>query len=395
MAVKTSSYWRRPALLRAPEEERHATWLELFFDLCFVAAVAALAAELHSDPSIGGLLKFAGLFVPVWWAWMGFTWHASAFDNDDAVFRGFMLAAMLAVVALAANVGGIDEGNSAGFVFSYAAMKYLLAAMFVRARLHAAEWSGFCDRYAASNAIGATVWLSSLAVPTPGRYWVWALGMVVLMTGPVVAVRAFKGSAFNQAHITERYGLFTIIVLGESIVVAATGIAELGGEASVFVTAAAGFALAACIWWMYFEFVGSSALSRETLLSSFTWGYGHMLVFSGIAAAAVGVELVVEAAAAGEPFGGDERWVLSLGLVAFLAATTVIHAVTVQSIDAVASGRAGAALVILLLALQELDAVVAIGATLAVVLVVVGFESWRVAGPSGAPSRPAGPSGPG
>ena len=395
MAVKTSSYWRRPALLRSPNEERHATWLELFFDLCFVAAVAALAAELHSDPSFAGLWKFMGLFVPVWWAWMGFTWYATAFDNDDAVYRFYMLAAMLAVVVLAANVGGVDEGNSSGFVLSYAAMKYILAALFVRARLHASEWRGFCDRYAASNAIGATVWLSSLAVSGPSRYWIWALGMVVLMTGPVVAVRSFKGMAYNQDHITERYGLFTIIVLGESIVVGATGIAELGGAIPVVLAAAAGFALAASIWWMYFEFVGSSALSRESLLSGFLWGYGHMFVFSGIAAAAVGVELVVEAAAAEEAFAGDERWVLALGVVAFLSAITVIHAVTVRTLDVVASARAVAALIILLLALQELDAVAAIGAILVVVLLLAGFESWRVAASPAAPNRPAGSSGPG
>jgi low temperature requirement protein LtrA len=385
MSATARSYWRRRPLLRPPDEERHATWLELFFDLCFVAAVAALAAELHSDPSLAGLLKFAGLFVPVWWAWMGFTWYASAFDNDDAVFRLYMLGAMLAVVALAANVGGVDDGNSTGFVVSYAALKFLLAAMFIRARLHASEWRGFCDRYAASNALGATVWLSSLAVSAPGRYWLWALGMVVLMTGPVIAVRSFEGIAFNQAHITERYGLFTIIVLGESIVVASTGIAELGGDASVLVAAAAGFGLAACIWWLYFEFVGSSALSRGSLLSSFLWGYGHMLVFSGIAAAAVGVELVVEAASAGEPFAGDQRWTLALGLVAFLSAITIIHFVTVRAFDSVAIARAAAVLVLLGLAMSELDAVAAIGATLAVVVALVLFESRRAAALEPAP----------
>lgn len=132
----------------------------------------------------------------------------------------------------------------------------------------------------------------------------------------MVAVRSFAGISFNHEHITERYGLFTIIVLGESIVVAASGISDLGGKGPVLAAATAGFALAACIWWTYFEYVGSAALSRETLLSSFVWGYGHMLVFSGIAAAALGVELVVEVAAGGESFAGDQRWVLALGLAA-------------------------------------------------------------------------------
>ena len=385
------SFWRRPARLRAPDEERHATWLELFFDLCFVAAVAALAAELHADPSIGGLLRFAGLFVPVWWAWMGFTWYASAFDNDDAVYRSYMLTAMLAIVVLAANVGSIDEGESTGFVLSYAAMKYLLAAMFVRARLHAAQWRAFCDRYAAANALGATVWLSSLLVSAPGRYWIWALAMGVLMTGPVIAVRSFEGVAFNHDHITERYGLFTIIVLGESIIVAATGIAELGRDPTTLMTAAAGFVLAASIWWIYFDFVKSSALSRETLLSSFVWGYGHLLVFSGIAAGAVGAELVVESASAGEPFAGSQRWVLALGLAAFLCAIGVIHIVTAREWDSVAAARAGAVIVLVGAALTgtEIDPLVAIGIPVGVVVALVLFESRRAARNVAAEVRPS------
>ena len=79
---------------------RAATWLELFFDLCFVAAVAALAQGLHADPTLRGLWHFAALFVPVWWAWMQFTWFATAWDNDDLVHRLGMLTAMLIVVVL-------------------------------------------------------------------------------------------------------------------------------------------------------------------------------------------------------------------------------------------------------------------------------------------------------
>src|SRR5215217_5056928 len=72
-------------------EERSSTWLELFFDLCFVVAVAALAKGLHDDPTLGGALRFAAFFVPVWWAWMGFTWYATAFDNDDVLYRVTLL----------------------------------------------------------------------------------------------------------------------------------------------------------------------------------------------------------------------------------------------------------------------------------------------------------------
>ena len=118
--------WRRPPTLRDPDpqEERHPSWLELFFDLCFVAAVAALAADLQHD-------RLGGLFVPVWWAWMGYTWYASGFDEDDAVFRGSWFAAMGLVIAMAAGVDTISTGGSGEFAVSYAALQLLLAALFL------------------------------------------------------------------------------------------------------------------------------------------------------------------------------------------------------------------------------------------------------------------------
>jgi hypothetical protein len=89
-----SRWWRPPHLRAFGVGERHATWLELFFDLCFVAAVAAPAADLHHDPTPAGVVRVAGLFVPVWWAWMGFTWYATAFDTDDVLFRLALLAVL-------------------------------------------------------------------------------------------------------------------------------------------------------------------------------------------------------------------------------------------------------------------------------------------------------------
>jgi len=97
---------------------RHASWLELFFDLVFVAAVAALATQLHADHSVRGLAVFAGLFIPVWWGWMGYTWYATGFDSDDPVFRLGLLGGMLAIAALSAGVAGAASGDSETFVIA-------------------------------------------------------------------------------------------------------------------------------------------------------------------------------------------------------------------------------------------------------------------------------------
>jgi low temperature requirement protein LtrA len=340
----------RPVRLRAADEERHPTWLELFFDLCFVAAVAALASGLHHHPDARGVLTFAGLFIPVWWAWMGYTWYASAFDNDDVAFRVSWFAAMLLVVALASQSEAAAEGSGAGFALAYGLLQLLLAGLFLRARGRETAARAFATRYALGDLAGAAVWLASALVPPPLQYLLWAAGMAILMATPPLAVVAYHGKAFNAAHVAERYGLFTIIVLGESVVAVAAG---LGGDGLTWpqaVTAACGFGIAAGLWWVYFGSVRWSSLTRDSLLRSFTWGYGHLLVFAGVAAAAVGVHLAADAAGGNGEFGAAARWILAGGVLSFLVALLAVHYVTVMRWDRLSTARAVAAALLAALA---------------------------------------------
>src|SRR5262249_44980553 len=183
------------------------------------------------------------------------------------------------------------------------------------------------------------------------RYLVWVLAMAVLVTGPVVAVRSYAGTAFDATHIPERYGLFTLIVIGESIVAVSTGTAGAGWSLVTALAAAGGFGLAACLWWLYSDYVRSPALSREHLLPAFTWGYGQLFIFAGIAAAAAGVQLAIEGAAAGRALTGAESVILGGGLTAYLLAPALTPAVTVRHPDAVLAGRLAAAGVTAALAL--------------------------------------------
>ena len=174
--------------------------------------------------------------------------------------------------------------------------------------------------------------------------------MAILMATPPLAVLAYRGKAFNAAHVAERYGLFTIIVLGESVVAVAAG---LGGDGFTWpqaVTAALGFGIAAGVWWIYFGSVRWSSLTRDSLLRSFTWGYGHLLVFAGVAAAAVGVHLAADAAGGEAEFGAAGRWILAGGVLAFLVALLAVHYVTVLRWDRLSAGRAVAAALLAALA---------------------------------------------
>ncbi|MBA4115512.1 MAG: low temperature requirement protein A, partial [Rubrobacter sp.] len=282
---------RRPQLLRDfTEENRTSTWLELFFDLCFVVAVAALARGLHDDPTVAGALRFAGLFVPVWWAWMNFTWYATAFDNDDVVYRTTLLGAMLCTLWLAVSIEGVYEGRSFSFVLAYVALKLLLVGLFLRARRDATSVRAFVTRYAAGNALGAAIWLSSLLAPAPDRYGLWAVALAVEILTSIFAVRSSSMRIFHPEHIAERYGLFTLIVLGESVLAVASGAAGTNWNPNAVLAGLFGFVAAACIWWLYFDYVESSALGLGSR-AAFFWGYGHLFVYTSIAAFGVGIQL--------------------------------------------------------------------------------------------------------
>jgi low temperature requirement protein LtrA len=155
--------------------ERRASWLELFFDLVLVAAVAALASLLHEDSSATGLAVYAGLFVPVWWAWWGFTWYSAAFNDDDTVNRLALFAGMAGVAAMAAGVSGAAHARSGTFVVAIAALLALLAALYARAWIRIPAARALSGRYAAGDASGATLWLASLAVSEGLRPVVWGV----------------------------------------------------------------------------------------------------------------------------------------------------------------------------------------------------------------------------
>ena len=280
---------------------------------------------------------------------MEFTWFATAWDNDDLFHRLAMLLAMLLVIVMAAGIASLLKGKGDSlFVWSYAGLQMLLIVMFVRVWPHAGRARGLVRDYMIGDAIGAAVMVGSLFVDPPLRYWIWAAAVAVLMIAPAFAVRAYEGQPFDSRHIPERYGLFTIIVLGEGVVAVTAGLSDVSLDGGSVASALLGFGIAAAIWYAYFETVSSSALSRERVGASFLWGYGHLFAFAGIAAAAVGVELAIEAGAHGDhALSWATRLMVCAGPAAFLLALAAIHKTTIRAWDAVMTQRMGAIAVLL------------------------------------------------
>jgi low temperature requirement protein LtrA len=141
-----------------------------------VAAIAQISYVLTRDLTFVGFLRYLGLFVPIWWARMGFTFYANRFDTDDLPYRLLILLAMLAIAALAVNVRDALAGGSAGFALSYACVRLVLLALYARARRHVEEARPGATLYLGFFGASVVLWLLSIAVPEPGRYWLWAVG---------------------------------------------------------------------------------------------------------------------------------------------------------------------------------------------------------------------------
>lgn len=341
------------------EEERHATWLELFFDLIFVVAISELAHNLNRDISLSGFLGFLLLFIPIWWSWIGATFYANLFDTDDLGHRLLTALQMVAVAALAVNVhDGLGE-NSAGFALSYTAVRALLVVEYLRAGRHVVAARSLTARIAKGSGLAVLVWLVSAFVPVPLRFALWMLALTVdfctvMTAGESVHVEL----APHTSHLPERFGLFTLIVLGETVLAVVDGIAEQQWNISSAIAAVFGLSIAFSLWWLYFDNLGGSAIQAARACRRIgayqTWVYMHLPLVIGLAATGVGVEHVVSSPPGlALPFA--ERWLICGGLALCLLALGVIY-LTGLSINAKlrckirATYRFGAAAVILLLA---------------------------------------------
>lgn len=285
----------------ADEEHRAATPLELFFDLCFVVAVAFAAGRLHhalAENHVGhGVLGYVMVFFAIWWAWMNFTWFASAYDTDDGPYRLATMVQMAGVLILAAGVPrAFDAGDFGVVTLGYVVMRLALVGQWLRAAHGDPPRRTTALRFAAGVAAVQIGWIVRLALPET-----WLLpGFLVLalaeLAVPVWAERA-SPTTWHPGHIAERYGLFTIIVLGESILAATTAVRSAldagHGVGPLASLAAAGLVIVFSMWWVYFDRPAAERM-LGALRTSFLWGYGHLAIFASAAAVGAGLQVAVD-----------------------------------------------------------------------------------------------------
>lgn len=279
------------------EEEGRVTWLELLYDLVFVIAVSQLAQNLKADFSLSGYFRFVVLFIPVWWSWIGTTIYANRFDNDDTGRRLFVGLYMLTATAMAVNIHYGLGKSSIGFALAYAFGPAVLVIEYIRAGKHIPTARPLTTHYAIGFAIAATIWMISAFVPLPWRFALWTLGMIIDFATPLSSRKLQLELPPHASHLPERFGLFTLIVLGEAIIAVVNGVSQHSWNLLTTISAVFGLSIAFSLWWVYFDNLGGTPIRKARTEGRMAivniWLYTHLPLVIGIAATGAGVEKVL------------------------------------------------------------------------------------------------------
>lgn len=288
-------------LPRDPHQpHRPASTLELFFDLVFVVAVSITSAELHHALAEGdfvhGVTSYAMVFFAIWWAWMNFTWFATSYDTDDWLYRVLTIVQMGGVLVLAAGVpDAFAQGDFTIAVLGYIIMRVAMIAQWLRASAHSGALRRTTRRYALGIGIVQILWIVFLFVPAELRIPSFLLFALLEIMIPVFAEYR-QQTPWHPHHITERYGLFTLIVLGESLLASANAIIEALHEVEslgpLIAIAVLTLVVTASLWWIYFWPPHHRAI--RSFRSSLRYGYTHYFVFAAAAAFSAGIEVEID-----------------------------------------------------------------------------------------------------
>jgi low temperature requirement protein LtrA len=378
------------------EEHRVATPLELLFDLTFVVAFGIAASEfahLLAENHVGaGLTGFALSTFAICWAWINFSWFASAYDTDDWIYRLMTMLQMVGVLILALSLpqtyASIEHGghvDNTVMVAGYVVMRVALVGQWLRAAKQDPDHRSACLTYAAAVVVAQLGWVGVIFAHTSVEVFVvLAVALVVVeLVGPVLAERRKGGTPWHAHHITERYGLLAIIALGEGVVGTVASISAVvgaqGWSMDAILVALAGTGLTFGMWWMYFLVPAADVLHahRET---SFWYGYFHMVLFGSIVATGAGLHAAAYYIEHHSKLGSVATVLtVAIPVGAYIASVFLIYKLMLCTFDAfhvvlVALSAVVLAAAVLLAAAGVFMAACLLVVMLAPVVTVVGYE---------------------
>jgi low temperature requirement protein LtrA len=367
------------------DASRKVSWLELFFDLVYVAAVIELGYVLSGNVSAQGVLNFILLFIPIWWSWTGSTVYNNRFQSNDILHRLLVFGQIFFVAAMAINVNDGLGASFPAFALSYGVVRALLAVMYIRAGQFIPAARPLTRIASIGFGIGAGLWIVAAFLPEPIRYIVAVIAFGVdLYAGLSPQSRAAQRALPPSAnHLPERYSLFTIIVFGELFLKV---IRDLSGEAAPvqsWLIGALMMGISAALWWLYFDNIAESKVKWAK--SAYAWVYGHLPLHIGITAFGVAVPKIIHGY---DDLKADYRLLLCAALALTLLLIAILER-TVQSERSAGQAatetglRVGGALIILGIGLfGDFDPVLIalIVTAICVLQVVVNVTIHRAAG---------------
>jgi len=317
--------------LRASEPQP-VTFVELFFDLVFVFAVTQITALTADNLTVGGVLRSVLLFWLIWWAWTQFTWTLNPADTTHPGVRALTLAATAAAFVMATSVTHAFGEDGLWFAIPYVVVRLLGLGLQVLVDLERPGVDhAIVSRWTGLSAIGLALVLVGGAVSPEARTWLWLLAIVADLVAAAVAGRSGSTWDLNPAHIAERHGLFVIIAIGESLIVAATGVAGEPRTASLVAVAGAALLVACLLWWSYFGWLkdalehhlSSAPPERLGNLTRDAFSLSHFPLIAGIIGFAVATEEIV--AHPDEPASAAVVAALGVGVALFVGFSAVSY----------------------------------------------------------------------
>ena len=303
---------------------RKATWLELFYDLVFVMAIARAVhalghvhdGHIHAE----NYLKYVLIMVPLWLAWTGHTLFANRFDTDDTLQRLMTFAQMACAISLAVFIDLDFDQHYRGFLFSYVAFRGLLVLMYWRA-VTTAEANADVARYLGNGfTVGMLVSLSSLLFDGDFKYVVLYAGIGVDILVTLLGRDRLKQAPVQGHHMPERFGLLTIILLGESVASLVSELDEVGVSSLALVAVFAGFVWAVSIWWIYFENL-EHRIYGHALGAGHATIYLHLLIYIFLGGIANTIRFAIDPAL---PLV-DYKLLAGISTVGFVVALELLH----------------------------------------------------------------------
>ena len=277
---------------------------------------------LQDHPDLITLARFAFFFVPVWWLWVQFSFYADRHESDDVSHRFIFLVVIVLCVGFAASASRAVSGDPTGFVITFAAMRGVQLLLYARARKYLPATRGLYGRYLICFGSGGALWLSSLAWDGPQRYAIWTAALAANAVGALGMLAPRRGIPLNTSHLAERFQLFVLIVLGESVVRLISAATVRPWSVPLAVVLAAAVVTLATLWWVWIRSADHAALDSPRAIAWFA--AANLPIVAGIAAASAGLHIAILAADGATTIGIGPRAALYGGVSVCLLASAIL-----------------------------------------------------------------------